>query len=240
MPWRRLRRRPRSERAAALRRRRECELDLPNEVTSGLVTSAIYDILKWGLLVILGPIILAYWTKVQQHLSLPLAISLAIVVAAASAYLVKTFWPPSDAVRIKTWLVGAAFGVDDRNTPKEGYDFYFIVRGSDSVTMNIFRKRGTRELIMSNKLAISPQRRAAFMKLPIATQRDLEDKIMMELLKYGVQWSDLNLATSEAITIFDRMVLTKETDEDQFLRRLFYVRNGAKLLRVLLNPTATE
>jgi len=156
----------------------------------------------------------------------------AVLLVCGVMYLMDRFgFGPSTKSRVRDWLDSSGFGVQ---TVEDTFEFHFVMTDPVGLRTDIFQaKTDSPVVIVSAKHVASKSQLDTFKTLSDADQKQFWKNVKLELLRYGVQFSNLNL--NEPGTDFsDTFVVSRTSTGTEFLKRVLFVRSGARLYQELL------
>jgi len=176
--------------------------------------------------------IVAIFALISKYWTWPNAIVSSILLLCGLCYLMeKVGIGPSTKSRIRDWLDSSGFNIQ---TLQDVNAFHFRMTDSAGITTEILQtKVDSPVLIASAFHRATPQQVAAFNSLSGSRRVEFWRMVRLELLKYGVQFTNLVLE-GDGVTFSDSMMVEPASSGSDFLQRLLIVRSGARLYRELL------
>ena len=166
-----------------------------------------------------------YWTW-------PNAVVGGVLLLCGVLYLTDRFGiGPSLKSRVRDWLDSSGF---DIRTVQNSNEFHFVMTDSIGLSTDIFKANSDAPInIISGKHLPTPQRLATFKALTKPQQDAFWKNIRLELLRYGISFSALTLE-GEGVSFSDGVIAVPTLTGVEFLKRVLFVRTGARLYQELL------
>jgi hypothetical protein len=138
---------------------------------------------------------------------------------------------PSIKSRVRDWLDSSGYSIQ---TVQDIYAFHFVMTDNVGFRTDVFQVKSESPItIMSAKHTATQQQVAVFNSLARPEQFRFWQRVRIELLRYGVQFSNLTLE-GEGVNFSDDFVIGRASTGTEFLRRVLFVRSGARLYQELL------
>jgi hypothetical protein len=166
-----------------------------------------------------------YWTW-------PTAVVGAVLLLCELLYLMERLGiGPSTRSRVRDWLDSSSYSIQ---AVQDTNQFHFVMTDNVGIRTNIFQvKADSPVTIISPGHKASPEQLAAFNSLDQSHQRAFWRNVRLELLRYGVQFSNLTL-DGEGVAFSDNVLVSRSLTGTEFLKRILFVRSGARLYQELL------
>jgi hypothetical protein len=176
--------------------------------------------------------LVAFFALVSKYWTWPNAIVSSVLLLCGLSYLMeKVGIGPTTKSRIRDWLDGSGFNIQ---TVQDANEFHFRMTDSAGITTEILQtKIESPVLIASPFHKATPQQVSAFNALSASRRVEFWRMVRLELLKYGVQFTNLVLE-GEGVTFSDSVMVGPASTSPEFLQRLLIVRSGARLYQELL------
>jgi hypothetical protein len=162
----------------------------------------------------------------------PNAVVGGLLLLCGTLYLMDRFGigPPLKS-RVRDWLDRSGYSIrtiDDDNA------FHFVMTDNIGCVTDIFQVKADSPVsIVSGKHKATPEQLKAFKAMSPQQQWAFWRSVRLELLRYGVGFSDLTLE-GEGVNFSDQFVVGRAISGPEFLRRLLFVRSGARLYQEIL------
>jgi hypothetical protein len=184
-------------------------------------------------------IAVAAWAIIQKYWSWPNAIVGAVLLASALFYLMDRFeLGRSLKSRVRDWLDSSGYAitkVDDTNV------IHYRVTDNIKMITDVLQFKGDSPIhIATGHHLASAAQLATYNAMPPDKQQVFWRNVRLELLRYGIQFSDLKL-DAEGVTFSEDVVPSRTLTATDFLQRLMFVRSAGRLyweLLIALNPPA--
>jgi len=138
---------------------------------------------------------------------------------------------PSTKSRVRDWLDSLGFNIQ---TVQDANEFHFRMTDAVGITTEILQaKLDSPVLIASPFHKATPEQVAAYNSLTAQRRGEFWRMVRLELVKYGVQFSNLVLE-DEGVTFSDNVMLDSAFSGPEFLQHVLFVRSAARLYRELL------
>jgi len=166
-----------------------------------------------------------YWTW-------PNAVVGSVLLLCGILYLMEKFGiGPSMKSRVRDWLDSSSYSIQ---TISDANEFHFVMTDNVGMRTDILQaKADSPIMVVTPKNLASQEQLAAFKSLNIEQQRMFWRGIRLELLKYGAGFSNLSLE-GEGVAFSDSIPASRALTGTEFLKRVFFVRAGARLYWELL------
>ena len=176
--------------------------------------------------------VVAFFALVSKFWTWPNAVVSSVLLLCGLLYLMeKVGIGSSTKSRIRDWLDTSGFNIQ---TLQDVNEFHFRMTDSAGITTEILQtKIDFPVLIASPFHKATPQQVSAFNALSASRRVEFWRMVRLELLKYGVQFTNLVLE-GEGVTFSDSVMVGPAFTSSEFLQRLLVVRSGAKLYQELL------
>jgi hypothetical protein len=143
---------------------------------------------------------------------------------------------PSIKSRVRDWLDSSSYSIQ---TVQDANEFHFVMVDPVGSRTDIFQvKADFPVMIVSRNHLATPEQLSTYQSLSNTDQQRFWNNIRLELLRYGVEFSDLTLE-KPGTSFSDAVVVSRTTTAVEFLKRVLFVRSGARLywgLLLELNP----
>lgn len=138
---------------------------------------------------------------------------------------------PSTKSRVRDWLDNSGY---DIRTIHDSNAFHFVITDNVKLVTDILQVDSDGPItIISAKHKATPERIAAFNTMTKARQDAFWKSVRLELLRYGIPFSDLTLE-GDGIAFSDNVMAGRTLTGIEFLKRVLFVRSGARLYWELL------
>ncbi len=174
---------------------------------------------------------LAFWGRLKDAWPWPTAVFYALVTVTCLIFLFRIFWQPSNKVRIRKWVETTGFSVQTRD--ESSCEFFYVVTDEQGVRLNVYQPKKQKYIILEVRLVPSEEIIKKFEGLSPAQRDEFVVGAGLELLRYGIGFSDLKELKS--VRLIDQVSITSKTSEFDFVSRMFFVRNSGKFLNLLFN-----
>lgn len=139
---------------------------------------------------------------------------------------------PSLKSRVRDWLDGSSFDV---KTIQDTNEIHYVVTDNIGMKTDIIQvKHGGPIEIISIKHTATPDQLAVYNKMNEPEKATFWRDIRLELLRYGLAFTDLRL-DGDGVAFSDTLVAGSHVSSIDFLKRLLFVRSGARLYWELSN-----
>jgi hypothetical protein len=179
----------------------------------------------------------AVYALIGKYWTWPNAIVGSVLLLSGVLYLMDRLGlGPSTKSRVREWLDDSAFSIQ---TIHDSNEFHFVMTDNLGLRTAIYQiKAGGPVAIASFNHLATPQQVKGFQALSPIQKTAFWKNVRLELLRYGVSFSDLALE-GNGVTFSDNVMIGPGFSEADFLRRVLFVRSGARLYQELL-LTLTE
>lgn len=179
------------------------------------------------------------WAIFRSYWTWPNAIVGAVLLACGLFYLMDRFGlGPSLKSRVRDWLDGSGYAitkVDDANV------LHYRVTDNIGMTTDIIQLKSDSPIhIATGHHVASASQLATYNAMTPDRQQAFWRTVRLELLRYGISFSDLKL-DAEGVAFSDDVVASRSLTATDFLQRLMFVRSAGRLyweLLMALNPPA--
>jgi hypothetical protein len=138
---------------------------------------------------------------------------------------------PSLKSRVRDWLDSSGYSIQ---TIQDSNEFHFIMTDNVGIVTDILQLTANSPiLIVSAKHKATPEQLAAFNAKPVPEQGEFWKNVRLELLRYGIQFSTLCL-DGDGVSFSENVFPSQSLTSTEFLKRLLFVRSGARLYWELL------
>jgi len=133
--------------------------------------------------------------------------------------------------RVRDWLDSSGYKIQ---TVQDANEFHFQLTDNVGITTEIIQHKPESPIDIASGLNVaSAAQFAAYKALKDSEREAFWKTVQLELLRYGVAFSDLKLE-AEGVTFTDRVVVTRALVAPEFLQKVRFVRAAARLYRALL------
>src|SRR6516164_8152126 len=176
--------------------------------------------------------IIAFVALVSKNWTWPNAFVGGVLLLCGLLYLMEKLGiGPSTKSRVRDWLDSLGFNIQ---TVQDANEFHFRMTDAVGITTEILQaKLDSPVLIASPFHKATPEQVAAYNSLTAQRRGEFWRMVRLELVKYGVQFSNLALE-EESVTFSDNVMIDSAFSGPEFLQRVLFVRSAARLYRELL------
>jgi hypothetical protein len=170
-------------------------------------------------------IINKYWTW-------PNAVVGSVLLASGILYLMdRVGIGPSVKSRVRNWLDSSSFGIQ---TIQDANELHFVMTDNIGLRTDILQVKPDSPItIVSANHTGTPEQLVAFKALEKTQQDAFWRNVRLELLRYGIQFSNLSLE-GKGVAFSVNVVIDRRLNASEFLQRILFVRSGARLYWELL------
>ena len=176
--------------------------------------------------------IIAFFAIVNKNWTWPNAFVGGVLLLCGLLYLMEKLGiGPSTKSRVRDWLDSLGFNIQ---TVQDANEFHFRMTDAVGITTEILQaKLDSPVLIASPFHKATPEQVAAYNSLTAQRRGEFWRMVRLELVKYGVRFSNLVLE-GEGVTFSDKVMIDSAFSGPEFLQRVLSVRSAARLYRELL------
>lgn len=197
-----------------------------------MVKRLFADAITQGVVIVIFATATAIYGLLKSYWNWPTAIVYGILLVCALWWLKDRLELGQAALRdrIRGWMDKGGFSV--QNIEDEKAIFHFALTDKTLLRINVLQPAKTKQLtIAAFALCATDYQKGSFGKLSAQEQRAFWKRVRLELLRYGIAYSDLTL---DGVTLFDVMVASKSLTDVDLMNRIRFVWGGAKLYGELL------
>jgi hypothetical protein len=171
--------------------------------------------------------VIAIFALVSKNWTWPNAFVGGVLLLCGLLYLMEKLGiGPSTKSRVREWPDSSGFNIQ---TVRDANEFHFRTTDAVGITTDILQaKFDSPVIIASAHHRATPQQVAGFNALTPERRADFWRMVRLELLKYGVQFSNLVLE-GDGVTFTESVMVDSAVTGPEFLQRLSFVRSGARL-----------
>jgi hypothetical protein len=147
-------------------------------------------------------------------------------------FLLNTFGQPSTKVKVHKWLVNTGFSVQIRDD-EPTCEFLYVMTDEQGVRTNVYQLKNKELVSIEVKMNVPEELQKKFASLSAEAREQFIENISTELLRYGIGF--LDLSEFKSVRLIDQTFITRDTQENDFVNRMFFVRNSSKLFLLLSN-----
>ena len=157
----------------------------------------------------------------------PNAVVGGVLLLSGALYLTDRFGiGPSLKSRVRDWLDSSGFGV---RSIQDSNEFHFVLRDNFGMETGIIQSKPDSPIkIVSPRHMATPEQIAAFQAMSELEQRNFWKVVRLELLRYGVEFSNLVL-DGNGVSFSDNVVAGRSLTAADFLKRVMFVRSAGRL-----------
>jgi hypothetical protein len=123
---------------------------------------------------------------------------------------------------VRDWLETSGFSVQ---TIQDTNEFHFALKDPIGLTTDIFQVKENQPIVIASARHVAnPEQLTAYRNLTEAQQRQFWKMLRLELLRYGVQFTDLTLE-GNGVAFSDSFIVDRAFTGPEFLQRVFFVRS---------------
>jgi hypothetical protein len=169
----------------------------------------------------------AMYALVKKYWNWPTAVVYSVLLTAGSWYLTdKLGLGISTKSKIRNWLDESGFPVQ---TIQDTNDLHFVVTDPLGIKTTIIQvKKGGPLGIAAARLIPTSEQKAVYDKMTVAQQYEFWKRPRLELMKYGISFTNLTLG-DEGVTLSDQIIVGKDFTGVEFMRRVLFVRSAARM-----------
>jgi hypothetical protein len=133
--------------------------------------------------------------------------------------------------KVRDWLDNSGYSIA---TIEDNNEFHFIMTDNVGFRASILQlKNGSPIQVVSPRHTASTEQIAVYQSLDPQSQKEFWRRVRLELLRYGVSFSNLRLE-GDGVSFSESVAVSPSLDGREFLRRVLFVRSGARLYQELL------